>query len=201
MSGSVCDICARSLEPGCGYYLATWAVVVSEAFWRYHYARLKKLYGPRAGDEGQQMTVFSGGISRAAGSVTPWLVCEECSEFFVFDRTRARACAIAGEAPQGNGPVRPDGCTLTAAAAWEHVYGYWPASVEQPRVTGSCDLCDKKMHAGEMAGSVSLTQMQSLRAAGIITEPVLSPPRPDSGTWIICAICLVAILSRQQRLG
>lgn len=196
MSGSVCDICARSLEPACGYYLATRAVVASEAFWRYHYARLKKLCGPRARDEGPRTS-----ISRAAGSVTPWLVCEECSEFFVFDRARARACAIAGEAPQGNGPVRPDGCDLPAASAWEYVYGYWPASVEQPRVTGSCDLCAKKMHAGEMAGSVSLAQMRSLRAAGVITEPVLCSPCPGSGTWLICAICLVAILARQQRLG
>jgi hypothetical protein len=190
-----CDICNVSLRPADGYYLPTRSIVASELFWRYQYTQTKALVDDLEFDERQLLNVFSGAVSRAAGSRTPWLVCGKCSEFFVFDRDKARSCAITDSEPERNGPVEPGACALFAAAAWEHLYGRWPATVEQPSVGDSCDLCAKKIYRGEMAGSIDGPRMEGLRATGVIKDPPLSPPRADSGAWVICAPCTIRIMN------
>jgi hypothetical protein len=196
----VCDICNAELDLSDGYYLPTRSVIASESFWRHRFAFVKKFYEPFGFDERQLLNMFAGSVSDTAGSATPWLVCESCGEFFIFDLGKARACAISGTEPERNGPVEPGECVMFAAPAWEHVYGRWPANVEQPDITDSCDLCAKKMYARELAGSISTAQMDHLRATGVIAEPTLSPLRPGSGTWVICAICLARHAYRLQRL-
>jgi hypothetical protein len=195
-----CDVCAVDLRRADGYCLPTKWIVVSELFWRHHFAMGKRVWEPLQLDERQQLVIFTESVHKLAGSKTPWLVCENCSEFFTVDRGKARYCAIEGIDPEGNGPVEPEECVMFAAMAWEQVLGYWPATVEQPSVADSCDLCAKKIYGREIAGSIDRPKMERLRGAGVIDSAPLSPPRSSTGKWVICAGCVARIHARGERL-
>lgn len=194
-----CDICAVNLDPADGYCLPTKWIVISESFWRHHFALAKRVWGSLHLDERQQLAIFSESAHQLPSSKTPWLVCENCSQFFIFDRDKARSCAISGTDPEGNGQVEPGECVMFAAMAWEHILGCWPAIVEQPSVADSCDLCAKKIYNGEVAGSIGRTEMARLRGIGVIDSAPLSPPRANTGAWEICMSCMAKQMARLKR--
>jgi hypothetical protein len=197
-SVDVCDSCNVTLARAQGYYLSTAKVVMSESFWRSHIARVKVMLNIVTADECSQLRGFGFVIRNAAGSTTPWLICEDCSEFFLFDRDEARLYAIRATDPPDTGAVDPGECATEAAAGWEHVFGRWPATVKQPEVADSCDLCAKKIYRGETTGSMGRTQLDRFRVIGAIENPPLSPARPD-GTWLACRMCLNRLFARIHR--
>lgn len=199
--GKHCDICDVSLNRRDGYYLPTRKIVVSEAFWRHNYEELKKLAQPLGFDERRQLSMFGASLVKSASQETAWLVCETCSEGFIFDRREARSCAVRDAIPDNNGPVDPSACVMFAAPEWEYVFGSWPATARQPNMVGSCDLCAKKLYAGGVAGSLGRAAMEQLRANGVIESAPLSPPAPDTDTWRICQICLARLLVKRDRLN
>jgi hypothetical protein len=197
-SADVCDSCSVKLDRAQGYYLATARIVMSESFWGSHFARVKGIVDTFNWDERSDLRKFDGMLRYVAGSATPWLICENCSELFLFDRDEARSYAIRAADPPDTGPVDPGECATQAAAGWEHVFGRWPASVQQPEVADSCDLCAKNIYRGEFAGSVGTTQLDRFRAIGAIEGPPLSPARPN-GTWLVCRMCLNRFLAQMHR--
>jgi hypothetical protein len=197
-SVGVCDSCNVALTRAQGYYLSTATIVMSESYWRSRFALFKTMFGRVLSDERSQLRGFDANLRNAASSPTPWLICEDCSEFFLFDRDKARSYAIRATDPPDTGPVDPGECATEASAAWEHVFGRWPATVKQPEVVDSCDLCAKKIYRGEITGSVGSTALDHLRAIGAVEGPPLSPARPD-GTWLVCRMCMTRQLARIHR--
>lgn len=193
-----CDSCNMTLARAQGYYLSTATIVMSESFWRSHIALFKVMLDIVSSDERAQLRGFDLVLRNAAGNRTPWLICEDCSEFFLFDRDEARSYVIRATEPPDTGPVDPGECATVAAAGWEHVFGRWPANVKQPELVDSCDLCAKKIYREETAGFMGRTQLDRFRAIGAIEEPPLSPARPD-GTWLACRMCLNRLLARIHR--
>ena len=196
-----CDICDVNMSRLDGYYLPTKQIVASGAYWRHKYEALKDFAQPLEFDEHRQLSMFDASVVNTASQGTPWLVCENCSEGFIFDRREARSCAVRDGIPKDDGPVDPSACVVFAAPEWEHVFGRWPATVRQPNIVGSCDLCAKKLYAGGMASSIGRSGMEQLRANGVIESAPLSPPHPDTDTWRICPICLARLLARRDRLN
>ncbi len=194
----VCDSCNVVLARVQGYYLSTARIVMSESYWRSRFALVKTMLDLVSSDERSQLRAFDANVRAAAGSPTPWLICEDCSEFFLFNRDEARSYAIRAADPPDTGAVDPGECAAEAAAGWEHVFGRWPATVKQPEVADSCDLCAKKIYRGEIVGSVGSTALDHLRAIGAVERPPLSPARPD-GTWLACRMCMTRVYARTHR--
>ncbi|MGW1225390.1 hypothetical protein [Streptomyces sp. NPDC001515] len=195
----VCDICGAATPRSRGYHLPTKHVVISEAYWRGAFRTVVGMVQALGRDERTRTGIFDQLITQSGSSDTPWLVCEDCSESFVFDRTAARAHAERGTVPEGSGAVGPEGFAPVAAAAWEHVVGRWPASVQQPAVGDTCDFCAKKIYRGELLGRIGTETAETYLAAGVLESPPLSPPRPDQGGWLSCMICTSRVQARVHR--
>ncbi|MEK2474376.1 hypothetical protein [Streptomyces noursei] len=196
---AVCDTCGTTTRRSSGYHLPTKHVVVSEAYWRSSFRTAVGLVRALNWDERAQAGTFDRLISQSASSATPWLVCEECSEWFVFDRAAAREHARRGSVPEGSGAVDPAGFAPFAAAAWEYVVGRWPASVQQPTVGDTCDLCAKKIYQGELVGRIGAGTAEAYLASGVLETPPLSPPRPDQQGWLACWVCVSRLQTRAGR--
>ncbi|MBV9844431.1 MAG: hypothetical protein JOZ47_05100 [Kutzneria sp.] len=174
--------------------------MLSEAYWRSAFAGIKRTTSKLDINESQRLKVFHHALIHAGGQRSPWSICEDCSEFFTFDRDKARSYAARGAEPPECGPVDPSQFTIFAAAAWEHVFGRWPATVQQPEVDDSCDLCAKKIYRGEVAvGHLTKERFERLRADGIVDNAPLSPPRPEGEHWVACVVCLNRILAKSHR--
>lgn len=197
----LCDCCNAELDLAAGYYLATRDVVLSERYWVNVFVVNKKLlefYGSSVATR-----MFHNTVRTTAGQRFPWSICEDCSEFFIFDRDEARLNAVRKSKPSASGPVDPAGCVLFASIAWEQVFGYWPAGVEQPAVADSCDFCRKKMYSGELSGFVPTARMERDRAEGFVDNDPVRPPRPrgDDTGWIVCQPCMARQFARFHWAG
>ncbi|MFD4904220.1 hypothetical protein [Kitasatospora purpeofusca] len=195
-----CDSCNAPTERAHSYILTTEIVVLSEAYWRDQFRFATDIVRQVGGAE-RALTVFSGLIGQVAGSATPWFICEDCSELFAFDRAAARQHALRGTVPEHSGPVDPGECVQFAAAAWEHVFGRWPANVQQPAVGDTCDLCAKKLYRGEIAAQIEVMAIERYLASGVLDSPPLCPPRESLGGWVSCKICMIRMVTRAERAG
>lgn len=198
----LCDCCNVELDPAAGYYVSTRDVVLSERYWVKFFALTKEMHGSYL-DESQRLRMFHHLVRFAAGQGHAWSICEDCSEFFIFDRDMARSNAVRKSEPAESGPVDPAGCVLFAAQAWEQVFGQWPAGVKEPTVCDSCDLCRKKMYDGEFGAFVLRARMERHRAEGFVDNDPVRPPRPrgDDTGWMICQPCMARQLARFHRAG
>ncbi|WP_446044686.1 hypothetical protein [Streptomyces olivaceus] len=196
----VCDCCNARLNHQAGYSLSTRDVVLSEAYWRTALKPTKSLVNSLSLDDVQLLQVFQELLHTTAGEQSPWSICEDCSELFIFDRDAARTHAVQSTRPAGSGRVDPSGCVLFAAAAWEHVFGRWPANVTPEAVMDACDLCRKKMYSSEFTFIVPQERMGHFRSHGLVDGDPVSPPRPDDG-WVICQPCAARLFARAHRAG
>ncbi|MFD9030980.1 hypothetical protein ACFVZW_07505 [Streptomyces sp. NPDC059567] len=196
---AVCDTCNARIERAHCYCLTTTTVVLSEAYWRSQFRLATEVVRAFGGAERSQSTVFDGLIRQAAGSTTLWLICEDCSEHFAFDRAAAREHALHGTVPARSGAVDPGGCAQFAAAAWEHVFGRWPSNVQQPTVGDTCDFCAKKVYQGEFAGQLGVEVTERYLASGVLESPPLCPPRAGKGGWLSCMVCMNRVVARASR--
>jgi hypothetical protein len=84
-----CDVCNAELGRAQCYSVPTATIVMSEAYWRRR-AELSKIMLDLIGsDERIHASMFGESVRIASGSTTPWLICENCSELFIFDRDSA----------------------------------------------------------------------------------------------------------------
>jgi hypothetical protein len=194
----VCDVCGASVVRVETYYLRSRDIALSEAYWRKSFTMSKPLHEGFQLTDSQRLSAFGSAVRQVGNDKTPWCVCEDCSELFIFDRDQARSCAVRDVAPEGTGPVDPAGFIQFAASGWEHVYGRWPAGVQQPSASDSCDFCAKKLYSGEITGRIRKDQAEQYRATGILDHAPLSPPRED-GVWLSCGICLARTFTRLHR--
>lgn len=110
----VCDVCNADIVAADGYRLTTSEVVTSESYWM-HLLESQQQLMTRLGitdEPADQLPIM---IRECVGQTSTWLICEECSEFFYFDRDTARCNStkdiqpIDGEAPgqeDSHGPRR-----------------------------------------------------------------------------------------------
>jgi len=66
---------------------------------------------------------------------TGWLVCEQCSSRFTFDRDEARQCAKSGRQPRGSGRPHTADVVTAAKCAWQKLKR-WKCWKSIRRVTG-----------------------------------------------------------------
>ena len=95
----VCDVCNREIEEPEGYLLTTREVVTSTRYWSAYLGLLLTKH-PASQIQNRLLVV----VGRMASSDTPWMVCQNCGEFFSFDhgerRAKARAWRATGQ-PEG----------------------------------------------------------------------------------------------------
>jgi hypothetical protein len=75
-------------------------------------------------DEALAMVVQQQAMQRSG-----WLICEQCSDMFSFDRGAAKNYARRMVDPPGSGPVDMQAVAVAAARAWKTKYGYFPSWV------------------------------------------------------------------------
>lgn len=194
----LCDCCNSTLMRTRAYFLPTRKIVLSQAYWATIFALGKGLVDG-FGVQEQQLVYFSLKLRFTASQRNSWSVCENCSEFFIFDRNVARSHAIHNSRPAGTGEVDPSGCVLFAAAAWEEVFGRWPANVTPHTVLDACDLCRRKIYTGGISSTVPQARMAEFRVEGIIDNDPVSPLRPGEGDWVICQPCTCQLHARCHR--
>lgn len=98
-----CDICNQAIRHCDGYMLTTKQVVTEMAYWqRFFWNQGKKLL---VGNPATETRLINGFAKKQAASATGWLVCEQCSPMFVFNRAVAKQCAASGTQPPDCGPV------------------------------------------------------------------------------------------------
>ncbi|RFU87941.1 hypothetical protein DY218_04070 [Streptomyces triticagri] len=148
----VCDCCGRPLSRAGAYALPTERVTSSQAYWEAVFARTKALV--ESLDTSQQLQFYSRQLRATAAEETPWYVCEDCAAYFLFERAPARRHAVERTVPEFNGAVDPSGYVLYAAAAWEQVFGRWPAHVTRHAVTGHCPRCGRPLHTEAITSTV-----------------------------------------------
>jgi hypothetical protein len=194
-----CDSCGDVLHVPTAYYLVTSDVVRSESYWLSAFDKQKSGTSYLSGS--QQASLFGTRLRLMAGQGSPWSICESCSDLFVFDRDVARSHAEQNSTPPHSGPVEMDECVVYAAAAWERVFGYWPAGVAPPTIVGSCGLCRKNVYLGEVSTFVPAAQMERLRQDRIVDREPVSAPQPDGDDmgWTVCLPCVARQLGRQHR--
>lgn len=200
-TGKVCDCCNAPLDRTAAYYLPTSTVVHSEACWAQAFALCKPLWELFMEEE-RLLTAFGDFVRQRAAQSTAWAVCEECSEYFVFDRAAARADALNDRQPADCGAVNPSRYLLFAALGWEQVYGWWPSVVEKPAVADVCDVCEKTMYVGEPHAFVRQGTGEHHEAEGF-TRPGRGErgPRTRDGEpgWLACQGCVARHHTRLAR--
>lgn len=143
-----CDSCNAETERAHSYCLTTAKVVLSEAYWRNQFRFATDIVRQFGGAE-WALAVFSALISQVAGSATPGSSVRTAASFS--PSTVPQRVGMPCAAPcRGSGAVDPEECVQFAAAAWEYVFGRWPANVQQPTVGDTCDFCAKKIYRGRL---------------------------------------------------
>ncbi|WP_437010660.1 hypothetical protein [Streptomyces sp. enrichment culture] len=198
-AGGLCDCCNDPLKRTRAYYLPTREIVLSQAYWESAYSLTKGMIDVLG--EQERLWYFGENLRLTASQRNPWSICENCGEYFVFDRDTARDHAVHGSTPAGNGEVDPSGCVLFAAAAWERVFGRWPANVVPHAVVGTCDLCRRNVHSQAPSYTVSRSRMAEFLAAGVVDGGSLPPAGPAEDDWEMCQPCTALLAARCHRAG
>lgn len=199
--GSRCDCCNSAHDPFSGYFLPTIDVVISERYWIHVFTRLKTRPDAANLNEAEWMAIFYHCVLQMAGQTTAWSICDSCSEFFVFDRQKARTYAAAGKQPPDTGKVRPGVCAQYAAQGFEQVFGFWPSATDQSAVVDTCAFCRKKIYVDEICSYITEEVLTRHRASGIIDSAPVRPPQPHDGgmAWSMCTPCAARMLARSDR--
>jgi hypothetical protein len=187
----LCDCCNRELNRAReGYHLTTLEVAWSERYWEFRFQVQHLLVISQ--EHGRRM--FAESVRSTAHDCTTWMICETCSEFFIFDRDEARALAVKGMSAESGKPLSTEGVELFAALGWQRKYGSWPANVERPETLGWCSFCEKQMYVGEYEALVSPAGLAQNRATGLLHEPRMGPKRLEGKeTWVMCMPCLALL--------
>lgn len=193
----VCDSCDAPTDAADGYLLPTATVVLSELFWAKVFTNRKT----ENLDTDDEVALFMSTLLELSKRSSPWMICEECSEFFVFNRNRARSHAIGHTRPADAGAVDYRQGLLFAAMGWERVYGRWSPAVEVPPAAEPCAVCRKTVYQGEETVYVSTERMGRLRTGGFIERDPVGEPQPgDEGAgWQICRPCFARLHARLRR--
>ena len=111
---TICDICSKPNNFSDSYALTTTQVTTSRQYWDFMIQQHNL-------DRKELMLL----VPQQAAQQSGWLVCEECSKMFNFDKDEARSYAALKQDPPGSGVVAIDLATAAAEKAWvKKDYGY-----------------------------------------------------------------------------
>lgn len=123
----VCDVCNKEMNWEEGYVLTTSQVPTSEAYWENAFKGAWS-YTHGMDPEGGTVAMLA---QQQAGQTSGWLVCEDCSGLFSFDREQAKIYAKTQNGnPPGSGPAPVDAVAKAAANVWKRLYGSRPSSIQ-----------------------------------------------------------------------
>jgi len=197
---AICDVCDAEVEWSNGYVLTATEVLTSEEYWIRQFT-LRRWWARRNRRDPRGHKLVQG-FDRIVADQSPWLVCEECSGLFRFDRTLARRCAIEKIYPPDRGTLGLTSVGLAAGYAWLRCYGIWPASVtvDGERTGKCCSFCGRALRSPE---TLSLIKDWS----SMVELGVLLPPRGATPTatqvgvvevYIACPNCLARASDRSH---
>lgn len=91
---AVCDICCRRIKDDDNkvFLLTTRQVVTSEDYWVMYFRNIVNEYSSKSSDLVRLMPIM---VGRMASMDTPWMVCEECSRMFSFNRDKGKDMAYS----------------------------------------------------------------------------------------------------------
>jgi hypothetical protein len=196
-----CDVCNSNFDPVVGYILSNRQVATSERYWEHALRSDQKLSGWLMLDEGQTLAAFSERLRMRAADRSAWAVCENCSEYFLFDRVEARAHAIEGTRPRRKeNKLNVSEFALFAALGFERVHGHWPATVERIPPKGSCNFCGKRVYGPETVAMMKADAVARLRAEGLLEAPVGEPESfGGEERWALCKPCMALMDAKEAR--
>lgn len=101
----ICDVCSRPTSFKAAYALTTQQVVTEPSYWGIALRAFElELLGCNEEEIGTRLLLL---VRRQCEMSAGWLVCENCSHMFEFDRSAAREWAAKELDPPGSGPVEP----------------------------------------------------------------------------------------------
>ncbi|MEK8170826.1 hypothetical protein NKH77_18550 [Streptomyces sp. M19] len=174
--------------------------MLSQAYWKLSFTHTKPLADAMRMDDVARQALFQETVRMKARDRTPWSVCEECGEMFVFDRDVARAHAVSNTKP----PVRARWTPTDACCSPPRVgAGLRPLARERDARTGRRRL--RPLREADVQGRVGLhrppDRMAELRAHGVLDAAPAAPPRPDRDGWLACHVCAARLFARAHRAG
>lgn len=95
-----CDVCGGGVASSEGYLLTTPQVLTSEAYWHHAF----RVAGPQLEllpDRADQDRWFVERLRTREHDRTPWLVCDNCTEYFLADWQEAHEYVVRGKKPRG----------------------------------------------------------------------------------------------------
>lgn len=119
----LCDVCSKKVNQSDTYILTTEQVATSEDYW-------SRMLSMNPIDD--QLLLIC--IQQQSNQRNVWMVCEECSGLFLFDRVEARQFAERQIDPPDKGPPDMKKVAVSAAKAWKQIHGSWPSWVK-PRTS------------------------------------------------------------------
>jgi hypothetical protein len=197
-----CAVCDNDTTPNGGYYLTTSEVVTSEECWiRFIEAMRQEASSTTSAKELEGR--LRGLIRFATAQTTAWLICEECSELFMFHRTESRPNPSSGTSANLD-RIDVDRCLIAAARAWQRVFGQWPATIERPDWAvsrGSCDLCGNDIYVAESAAFLPKEKMEDFLRRGFFDNGPVRPARSHGGDtgWVACKGCSARMMARWSK--
>lgn len=204
---AVCDVCNTALGPTDGYLVPNQRVVVSEAYWVHAFQTggdLVDLFG--ISDRKQLTQIFADRVQMRGQDGTPWRICDDCTELVVADWAQARSDLLRGTEPE-SARLEPAEFVVTAARAWEQVYGWWPKKVvKRTKVLDECDLCRKPIGETETVAFLRAGLIADWRRDNVLETDPVRPPRtraaqPEASGWLACVPCQARLFARLYRLG
>jgi hypothetical protein len=120
-----CDVCSKRVHQSDSYILTTEQVATSDDYWGQMLCR---------NPIDDQLLLIC--IQQQADRHTVWMVCEECSGLFQFDRVKARQYAERQVDPPDKGLPDRKKVAISAAKAWKRIHGSWPSWVK-PAAAGA----------------------------------------------------------------
>jgi hypothetical protein len=113
-----CDVCGTAMSRSDGYVITATQALTAPGYWE-HFFSWKDLNAQTVSDSQEDKFVGMAVMSMMLSSgSTGWLVCEQCSSRFTFDRDVARQCAESGCQPRGSGRPAIGDVTSVAKFAW-----------------------------------------------------------------------------------
>jgi uncharacterized protein YraI len=194
---ATCDVCLATVTKPEGYQLTTTQVVSSPQFWQRYYQHHQEEFaalGISSYDALLESPELSAVIEQITNDATPWLVGEECIDYFDVDREQTRTYAQQWWEsdrtfmPPGSGPASPFDVKMAEPGPPPHETEEMPEREETP----SFPSPQMEMEEEPVKPSPTTEEILQTEEATLASAPVGVSPPQQRPVWLPVAISLAA---------
>lgn len=113
-----CDVCGAAMSHSDGYVITATQALTAPGYWEYYFTR-EEIKKQTVSSSQEDKIVEIAVMTMMFGSGSGFMVCEQCSSRFSFDRVAARQCAVSGRQPKSSGRPEIGDVFTVAKSAWQ----------------------------------------------------------------------------------